>query len=68
MEIGILKNIAENGIKCSMIITAIITIVGYGIKYMNKENKLLRYLNKASFPVYIMHQTILLTLAFLYYH
>lgn len=64
MEIGILKNIAENGIKFSMIITAIITIVGYGIKYMNKENKLLRYLNKASFPVYIMHQTILLTLAF----
>lgn len=41
-----------------------ITIVSYGIKYLNKENRVLAYLNKASFPVYILHQTILLVLAF----
>lgn len=41
-----------------------ITIVGYGIRYLNKKNKVLDYLNKASFPVYILHQTILLVLAF----
>ncbi|SCJ62159.1 Glucans biosynthesis protein C [uncultured Clostridium sp.] len=41
-----------------------ITIVSYGIRYLNKKNKVLDYLNKASFPVYILHQTILLVLAF----
>ena len=41
-----------------------ITIVSYGIRYLNKKNGVLDYLNKASFPVYILHQTILLLLAF----
>ena len=64
MQLGYIQNITESMIKCATIVISIITIVGYGIKYLNKENRLLKYLNKASFPVYIMHQTILLTLAF----
>ena len=64
MELGYLQILIETMLKSALIIVSIITIVGYGIKYLNAENKVLIYLNKASFPVYIMHQTILLTLAF----
>lgn len=65
MNLGALQGVMENILKCSLIVTAIITITGYGVRYLNKEHKILTYLNKASFPVYIMHQTILLTLAFI---
>lgn len=64
LQLGAMQGVIESILKCAMIVTAIITIIGYGIRYLNKENKVLTYLNKASFPVYIMHQTILLALAF----
>lgn len=63
-QLGVIRNLIEIILKCLMIVTVIITILGYGIKYLNRENKVLVYLNKACFPVYIMHQTILLVLAF----
>jgi peptidoglycan/LPS O-acetylase OafA/YrhL len=37
----------------------ILLILSYGKKYLNKKTKLLTYFNKAAFPVYILHQTIL---------
>ena len=63
-HLGIIRNLIEIILKSLMIVTAIVTIIGYGIKYLNIENKALVYLNKACFPIYIMHQTILLVLAF----
>lgn len=54
----------DSMLKNSMLIVMIITIVGYGMKYLNKTNKVLMYLNKASFPVYIIHQTVLLGIAY----
>lgn len=56
--------IIDGILKSSLSLIMGITIVAYGIKYLNRKNKLLDYLNKASFPVYILHQTILLFLAF----
>lgn len=56
--------ILDSTLKSTISLIMGITIVSYGIRYLNKSNKLLAYLNKASFPVYILHQTILLVLAF----
>jgi glucans biosynthesis protein C len=43
----------------------IITIFGYGSKYLNKKSKLLSYRNRAVYPIYILHQTIIIILAYL---
>lgn len=63
-NLGIMEYILDGAVKNAITLTTGITITAYGIKYLNKENKVLSYLNKASFPVYILHQTILLVLAF----
>lgn len=64
LGIGYFENIMDTVLKSVITLTTGITITAYGIKYLNKDNKALKYLNKASFPVYILHQTILLVLAF----
>ncbi len=33
----------------------LIGIVGFGIKYLNKNNRVLAYLNESAFPFYILH-------------
>jgi peptidoglycan/LPS O-acetylase OafA/YrhL len=42
----------------------IYAILGYGQKYLNKENKILSYSNRAIYPFYIVHQTIIVVLAY----
>jgi peptidoglycan/LPS O-acetylase OafA/YrhL len=37
----------------------LLAILGYGKRYLNKSSKMLTYFNRASFPVYIIHQTVL---------
>ncbi|UFH66098.1 acyltransferase family protein [Clostridium cadaveris] len=64
MDLGILAYVIEGILKNSVMITMILVVVSYGIKYLNKNHKILKYLNEATFPVYILHQTILLTIAF----
>lgn len=58
--VWVIDGIIKNGI----LISAICSGIGFGSVYLNKKNKLLNYLNKASFPVYIIHQPILLLFAF----
>ena len=53
---SILKNI--------VLISAVASIIGFSSLYLNSNNRLLRYLNKSAFPVYIIHQPILLVLAY----
>lgn len=43
---------------------SILTILGYGKKYMNFSNKITAYLTKASFPLYVFHQTVLVVIAY----
>ena len=52
----ILKNI--------VLISAISTIIGFSTMYLNKSNSLLKYLNRSAYPIYIIHQPILLAAAF----
>jgi peptidoglycan/LPS O-acetylase OafA/YrhL len=39
----------------------LLAILGYGKRHLNNTSKILTYFNKASFPVYILHQTVLVT-------
>lgn len=47
-----------------IMITTITTIVGYGRKYLTMGGKVLSYLNKACFPVYIIHQTVIVIIGY----
>jgi peptidoglycan/LPS O-acetylase OafA/YrhL len=47
-----------------VMITTITAIVGYGRKYLTKGGKALIYLNKACFPIYILHQPIVVVISY----
>lgn len=64
LGLGISGAIIEALLKNSIMITAIISIIGYGRKYLNRGEKVLKYLNKACFPVYIIHQTVVVIIAY----
>lgn len=63
-EINLVSWIIESVLKNGVLICAIPSIVGYSRVYLNKKNKVLGYLNKSAFPIYLIHQPILLTFAF----
>jgi glucans biosynthesis protein C len=42
----------------------LIVLLGYGKKYLDFDSKWLRYMNEAAFPVYVIHQTVLLIIGF----
>lgn len=42
----------------------ILVCFGYAAKYLNKESKILRYANEAVYPFYILHQTVILIIAY----
>ncbi|MBD5550188.1 MAG: acyltransferase [Lachnospiraceae bacterium] len=42
----------------------ILVLLVFGKRYLNKHTRFTEYFNKASYPVYILHQTILVALAF----
>jgi glucan biosynthesis protein C len=44
---------------CSMI-----AILGYGKQFLNFTNKFLKYTGQASYPLYILHQTIIIAIAY----
>ena len=39
-------------------------LIAYAMKYLNKSSKILQYFNKASFSIYILHQSILVTVGY----
>jgi hypothetical protein len=43
----------------------ILCIFGYSSKYLNRESKILTYRNKAVYPIYILHHTIIIFLGFI---
>jgi peptidoglycan/LPS O-acetylase OafA/YrhL len=43
----------------------LIAIMGYGRKHLNFSNGVLEYANRASYPFYILHQTVIVLLAYL---
>jgi glucan biosynthesis protein C len=40
-------------------------VVGYGAKYLNKDSKLRKNANEAIFPVYLLHQPVIVVVAFI---
>jgi len=42
----------------------VLALVGYGKKYLNRRHKVLDYLNQAVYPFYILHQTVIVILAY----
>lgn len=42
----------------------VLTAVGYGKKYLNRPSPALNYINQAVYPFYILHQTVIVILAF----
>jgi len=42
----------------------VLSSIGYGKKYLNRKSKLLTYCNKAVYPFYILHQTIIVIIGY----
>ncbi|GAP98216.1 acyltransferase family protein [Leptolyngbya sp. NIES-2104] len=42
----------------------VLMVLGLGRKFLNVNSKLLSYANEAAYPVYLLHQTVLVTIAF----
>lgn len=44
--------------------TALLAFLGYGRRYLSFENRWIRWAREASYPVYILHQTVILLVAY----
>lgn len=44
--------------------SALLTMQGFARKYLNRGGKVLDYLNQAAFPVYILHQSVMMVIAY----
>lgn len=44
--------------------TWVMTIIGYGRKYLDRPHSILEYANQAAYPFYILHQTVIVILAY----
>jgi peptidoglycan/LPS O-acetylase OafA/YrhL len=42
----------------------VLALVGYGKHYLNKPHNALNYLNQAVYPFYILHQTVIVLIAY----
>jgi len=42
----------------------LVAILGFGQKYLNIDNKLLRYARNAAYPFYVLHQTVIVVIGF----
>ena len=51
-------------LKMSSVWAWILTIVGFSVRYLNYSSNLLKYLNGATFPLYCLHLTITVMIAF----
>lgn len=64
-QINIYVWIIDSILKNSVLICAISSVIGFSSIHLNTNNKVLKYLNKSAFPVYLIHQPILLILAYI---
>jgi peptidoglycan/LPS O-acetylase OafA/YrhL len=51
-------------LKTVFIISWLLTILGYSRKFFNKTNKFLRYTTEAVYPLYILHQSVMLSFGY----
>ncbi|MGE5499909.1 MAG: acyltransferase family protein [Syntrophothermus sp.] len=55
-------------IKSVIIVSWLFAVLGYARIYLNKTNKFLRYANESVYPLYILHQSVELVIAFYIIH
>lgn len=58
------RHITEALLKVVNLWSWILALFGMAAKYLNRESKPLRYLNQAVYPFYILHQTVMLVIAY----
>ena len=46
-------------------VSALLVMLAFAFRYLNRGGKVLDYLNKAAFPVYILHQSVMMVIAYL---
>jgi glucan biosynthesis protein C len=44
--------------------TMLMALLGYGRRYLSFENQLLRWARDASYPIYILHQTVIIAIGY----
>lgn len=42
----------------------LLAVIGFGMRYLNRDTSFLKYANEAALPFYILHQTVIVTLGF----
>ena len=57
-EDSIWRHFTEAGIKVFNLWAWILTLFGFGARYLNRPSKTLAYANQAVYPFYILHQSI----------
>lgn len=67
LDDSMMVHFGEALLKVTNIWAWIITIFGYASKYFNRNSRHLAYLNQAVYPFYILHQTIIVILAYFLY-
>ncbi len=63
-EDSTLRHFTEGGLKVINLWSWILALFGFAAKYLNKKSKVLRYANEAVYPYYILHQTVMMVLAY----
>lgn len=61
---SIIIHFTEAFLKVTNLWSWILTIFGFAGAYLNKPSSLLKYCNQAVYPYYILHQTVIITLAY----
>lgn len=59
-----IRHFTEAFIKVVNLWSWVLTLFGYSAKYLNRKSKILNYSNEAVYPFYILHQTIMITIAY----
>lgn len=59
-----LRHFTEGFLKVLNLWAWILTLFGFATKYLNRESTLLKYANEAVYPFYILHQTVMMVLAY----
>ncbi|PHN03143.1 acyltransferase family protein [Flavilitoribacter nigricans] len=64
IEDGVIVHFTEAAVKVTNCFMWLVVIFGYGAKYLNRPSPLLAYCNRAVYPFYIFHQTLIIIFAY----
>lgn len=62
------KSYVSSFVKVFNLWSWILTIFGYGSAYLNKPSRFLKYANESVYPLYILHQTVIVILCYYMKH